>query len=129
MGYCAQGPGHVIKITGTKERRQSHNAAGDLVEEEEEKNITSSPPSTPHPTAPHPKNGFLVFHRFSNGHVSRRQEGGQTGARCARLHVSSLCCGFLRDDLMPPGVRSLEATPRTGRWKSSDFQGSVIGAA
>lgn len=54
MGYCAQGPGHVIKITGTKERRQSHNTAGDLVEEEEEKNITSSPPSTPHLTPPHP---------------------------------------------------------------------------
>lgn len=64
MGYCAQGPGHVIKITGTKERRQSHNAAGDLVEEEEEKNITSSPP--PHPTPPKKWNfGFPPFFKWT----------------------------------------------------------------
>lgn len=121
MGYCAQGPGHVIKITGTKERRQSHNAAGDLVEEEEEKNITSSPPSPPLPQPQQSKKrwifGFPPFFKWTR-QPSAEERGGRGGGEM-RLHVLSLCCGFLRDDLMPPGVRSLEATSRTGRWKKN----------
>lgn len=37
MGFCAQGPGPVIKITGTKERRQSHNAVGTWLKKKGEK--------------------------------------------------------------------------------------------
>lgn len=87
MGYCAQGPGHVIKITGTKERRQSHNAAGDLVEEEEEKNITSSPPSPP-PTPTIPKKMYFWFStifQMDTSAVGRGvgREGGE--ARCGYM--------------------------------------------
>jgi len=35
MGFSAQGPGTVIKITGTKERRQSYNAVGTWLEKRE----------------------------------------------------------------------------------------------
>lgn len=92
MGYCAQGPGHVIKITGTKERRQSHNAAGDLVEEEEEKNITSSPPSTPNPTPPKKWIfGFPPFSKWTRQPLAGVEGGGRDahGYMCRPFVVAS----------------------------------------
>lgn len=56
MGYCAQGPGPVIKITGTKERRQSHNAVGTWLKKRERKYQLLAP-----------KNGFK---KKKNGHFS-----------------------------------------------------------
>lgn len=41
MGFSAQGSGPVIKITGTKERRQFDNAVGTWLEKRGVKNINS----------------------------------------------------------------------------------------
>lgn len=58
MGFCAQGPGPVIKITGTKERRQSDNAFRTWLKEKGRENISSL----------HPKMERFFF-SLSNGHL------------------------------------------------------------